>query len=257
MPALRFKAIFFIIAGLLYRQSFSQDYSPKLGPNSNKNKFRYLPGDSKQLSLRRFTPKKDNVVIFNKEGKQFKLDRTDTITVSDIYEGSWSGKKGKWLSFYDQHIERSGTFDYYVLLNQMKDVEKESKISDVAKYAQFRANVEKAENEKIKARFKIAGIAATILTVLIGLMYYRSKRPASSGSINSNSNTNFGGYYPTASTSDTSYTPPPPPIDYSPKTETKWVYGKGLTNLKHNGWDYQDSSGNHYYPDGYGGYKKK
>jgi hypothetical protein len=118
----------------LYNSGYAKDYDPKLGPYSNKNKFKYDAESTKEFSLHRFIPIKEKTKVYSNQGKVFYLMNTDTIRAADIYHGSWAGKKGKWILYYDMKRQLSDTYDYYVLLNEMKDIEAEAKIADAIAY---------------------------------------------------------------------------------------------------------------------------
>lgn len=108
--------------------AYCQDYSPKLGPYSYKNKFKYDAENTKKLSLHRHTPARDGIVAYDSKGKAYKLKVTDTLRVDDIYTGSWAGKTGKWALYYKQ------TDDYYVLLEDLKDIEPVARMVDDQAY---------------------------------------------------------------------------------------------------------------------------
>jgi hypothetical protein len=124
--------LFLAILGLFSQVLYSQDYGPKIGPYSKKNRFRHNDASTKLLAGHRHVPIHDGIKAYSKDGEAVALKQTDTVEVEFVYDGSWSGKNGKWVLFhtYGMISGTTSTQAYYAFLGDLKDVEAESKIAD-------------------------------------------------------------------------------------------------------------------------------
>lgn len=168
-------AFLLLCLGAFRVECSGRDYTPKLGPYSSSNKFKYDAATTNELYLHRFIPRNMKIKAYNNEGQTFDLLLTDTVRVANIYSGSWAGRKGKWIQFYDQERDRTNsTFDYYVLVKEMTDVEGGAKILDgIAQKERLQTSKQEFINDVMKLLIYIALGAGLIAILVLLLIVFR------------------------------------------------------------------------------------
>jgi len=146
----------------------AQKVVPELGIFSNKNRFKPDAEYNRAHTTTRFSPAKSNTIAYDRAGEKMVMTLSDTIRSAGVFKGSYAGKTGRWVMFYDADDRWKTNKDMYAFLDDLKDVEEAARKSDIAKEEVRKRNQAGADRAELRGTlWFILAVAIVILAIVV------------------------------------------------------------------------------------------